>query len=327
MLARSGQAEWLEVVRASPEASFFHTPHWARVAAAAGGWEPAALIGRLDDGARVVYPLVAEPRRRLRGLAPGWSSWAGCYGGPIAERALRPDETAALHAQAAARHPVDLRVVLGPATAALPVPAGWETRPDVTFHVPLEEGADAVVAGLHEGHRRAFRRGEREGLTVRPAAGAGDHAEYLAMYDETLARWGDRASSRYGAEVFAALAAIEREDPSLARLWMAEHDGRAVAGTWSLAWGDTIVLWHAAARDVRIPMSSPQITLYATIMCDAAERGLRRLDFNPSGGHEGATAFKRRFGAVERPVLRARAGRPAARRARRIVDALHRRLR
>lgn len=324
MLGPATEDEWLAVAAAAPSATFFHTPHWARVAAAAGGWEPAALSGRLGDGARVVYPLVRTPRRRTRRLAAGWSAWAGCYGGPVAERPLRADETAALHRAAARHHPADLRVTLPPATAGLPVPGEWPVVRDATFHVDLTGGEDAIVGRFHEGHRRAFRRGAREGLTARPADDPADAAVYLELYEETLAHWGEAATSRYPPAVFEALSAIAREAPGSARLYLAEHEGRPVAGTWSLAWGGTVILWHAAFRDVRIKMSSPQITLYATVMLDAAARGMHTLDFNPSGGHDGASAFKRRFGAQERPVLRARVGRGWARRALSAINRVHR---
>lgn len=327
-LRPAGRAEWLEVAAASPAATFFHTPYWADVAGADGRWVDATALAVLGDGARAVYPLLAAPRRRLRRLARAESTYAGCYGGPIAERPLRPEEIGALHAAAARRHLPGLRVTLGPGMAGAPAPRGFVRATDHTSVVALGDGFDAALTRFDRKQRAAYRRGAEAGLAARPAAGTSDHDAYRSMYASTLERRGERSTAAYPAAVLRALARIVDEVPDVGHLWLVEHEGIPAAGVYGFRWGEHMVLWHAASSDLRLPIASPMVTLLAEMMRWAAASGVRTFDMNPSGGLEGVAAFKRRLGAVELPVQRLRREHAAARAALSAVnrlDALRRR--
>lgn len=305
-LDRLDRATWLGVAAASPAATFYATPLFADVAVAADpGLEPAALGGALADGARFAYPLLRR-RRRLAPLADAVSTFAGCYGGPLAERPLGGAEAAAINAAVARSVLGELRVVLGPWTPHEPLARGFALERDSTLALDLRGGFDAAVAGFSKGHRRAYHRSLAEGVAVRVEDPARGLAAYLDLYERRLAEWGERATSRYPRATFECLARLARERPDAVRLWFARLDGRDVAGVWAFEWRGRVSLWHGAALDLRLPMVSPQTALYVEIARDAAGRGAELLDFNPSGGHAGPEAFKRRFGADELPVARLR---------------------
>jgi CelD/BcsL family acetyltransferase involved in cellulose biosynthesis len=294
---------WLAVAEASPDATFFHTPYWTDIAEASGEWVDVTLTGTLADGARVVYPLVARPRSRFGRLAAARSTFAGCYGGPIGERTLTADETERLHGAASAMHASGLRIVLTPERSTT-APRGFRSSMDTTRVIDRSVGFDAVLAGFHSGQRRAFRRGESEGLRARAARGPEDHDAYAALYEETLRLRGDAMTVSYRPEVLGQMAELAAEHPEQILLWLVEHDGRLVIGTYGFRWRDHVVMWHAATIGLRLPMASPLVTLLGEMMRAMAEDGVRRYDLNPSGGLTGVAAFKSRLGGEELPVRR-----------------------
>lgn len=323
-LEPADRAEWLEVATAAAGATFFHTPYWIDVAAAAGELVDATVMTRLGDGARVVYPLLAAPRSRFQRLAAARSTWAGCYGGPIAERPLEPAEAEAVHAAVAARHAVELRAVLGPGMAEQRVPQGFAETADSTHVVWLHDDFDTVFSRIDRKQRQSWKRGNEVGVTARPARDAADHRAYEEMYAETLELRGERSTSRYSPEVLRAMAALVDSHPDVGHMWLAEHEGRAAAAMYGFRWREHFVLWHAATRELRLPIASPMVTLFIEMMRDAAARGAKAFDMNPSGGHAGVASFKRRLGAEELPVRRLVSSRGWARAALRGVDRLDR---
>lgn len=302
-LRGADREEWLRVARAAPEATYFHTPYWSDVAQADGRWSDATVSASLADGATAVFPLVAVRRQRLRRLAAARSTFAGCYGGPIAERPLTGPERVALCSAAARRHLPELRVTLPP-RATPPAARGFRPTPDSTHLIDLGEGFEAALARFHSGQRRAFRRGESAGLVARVARAMEDHAAYAALYERTLALRGESSTSRYPPAVLAALARQSLDAPQRVLLWLVEHDGALVMGAYGLRWGTHLAMWHAATAGVRLPMASPLVTLLGEMMRSVAADGVTTFDLNPSAGLPGVEDFKRRLGADEVPVVR-----------------------
>jgi hypothetical protein len=299
----AGVDAWLEVARRSPQATFFHTPHWSRIALATGRWEDATLAGRLPDGTEVVYPLLRRRRRALGAYAPVVSGWAGCYGGPIATRGLTSDEAAALHAAVRARVRGELHVTLGPFGPPDQAPRDFEHRADVTHMIDLRDGIDAVIQRYSRGQRHAYNRGLRDGMVPRVGRGEEDVAHYLSMYDDTLARWGERTLTVHPPAVFEELDRVAGEHPQAVRLWLATVGGELAGGAWVFYWNRHAVAWHSAYRNRPGVTVRPDVSFYTEIVRAAAERGdLDWFDLNPSGGQEGTLAFKRRFGAQEHAI-------------------------
>jgi hypothetical protein len=188
----------------------------------------------------------------------------------------------------------------------------------------LQDDFEAVFARIDRKQRAAWRRGNEIGVVARPAQSADDHRAYEEMYAETLELRGERSTSRYPPTVLRAMAALVDEQPEVGHMWLAEHEGRPAAAMYGFRWREHFVLWHAATRELRLPIASPMVTLFVEMMRDAAARGSRAFDMNPSGGHAGVASFKRRLGAEELPVRRLSAGRGWARTALAGVDRLDR---
>lgn len=289
--------EWDDAWESCGHATFFHSRQWAEVWSdySGGTLKPAAQTIVMDDGSRVVFVACREPLHR--GVTERVLSMpAGTYGGWLGGDELSADRARALFAHARRTAPV-LWWRLNPFDPAVSSLLALADEDDTTHVLDLSGGFERVERDATHGHRSSARKALRAGVTVGRAAGADDWDAYYVLYESSLARWGEEATSRYDRRLFKALAGLERG----VELWTASLDGRMVAGAVCLYARRHVSCWHAAALGESFPFR-PVNLLYFEAARDACERGFSWFDFNPSGGHEGVAEFKRRFGAVELPA-------------------------
>ena len=254
-----------------------------------------ALLARFDDGTEAVAPLTW--RARAGGLfRTAFSSPAETFGGWISSDELRPEHQDAL-VDALLRWTGNLKWKLNPFDPSTPRHLHRATEFDETLAIDLDDGFDAVRRRWTKGHRSGARKAERLGVTVRLAQGAGDWAAYESITAHSERRWGEgRLLIPRPAGLFAALAG----QPGV-RLWLAEHDGRAVAGALCLESPGHIAYWHGAALDDAFGMRPVNLLLQEAIR-DACERpGVTWFDMGSSGPLDGVRAFKKSFGAQPLP--------------------------
>ena len=287
-------AEWQAAWRSCPYATYFQSPAWAADWAdyTGGTLRPAPLLVTLPDGMRVVLPLTRQ--RRHRGLANRYLlSPAGTYGGWLAAEGLQqPQAEALLPWILRSRAPLWWRVnPFDPCAAVLERAAD---EPDTTRVLRLSCGPDGAYEDASRGHKSALRKALRSGLRVRRAAGADDWARYYAIYESSLTRWGEQATSRYGAGLFELLR--RRGSPDV-ELWLVELDEATVVAGGLCVYGPShAAYWHGAALAEYFELR-PANLLVHEFMVDACARGLDWFDLNPSGGHAGVDTFKQRLGA------------------------------
>jgi CelD/BcsL family acetyltransferase involved in cellulose biosynthesis len=298
------EAIWLDVARACEGATFFHTPLWHRITLTTWPAFRDATVGVvLPDGTRAVLPLV-ETDRHVRGLFREMAStFAGHYGGLIADRPLSEQQQRDLYREVLEVARTGEAHLTGNPCAPGPVPDGAAYVEDFTHILRLERGYDAVAAGFWKGCRTSIAKARRVGVTVRSAATLADFRAYHALYEDTLARRGTEAAGSYPWKLFENTAAVRAEQPGNVGLWLAEKDGQPVAGVLVFYWNRHAVCWHGASLASAFP-HSPTNVLLAEVIRDACARGLAIFDFNPSGGHVGVARFKESFGAERLPVRR-----------------------
>jgi hypothetical protein len=295
---------WWAVARDCPRASFFHTPLWSRLVTTAFPDLCGASAGlTLPGGARVVLPMVEIARHVRGGFAEAESTYAGCYGGLIADRSLGPGEYAAAWQAVLGQRRIGRLHLTGDPLSGDPGPGLPPSAEDVTHLLDLAPGWERVEAGFSEGHRRSIRRAAAHGLTVAPAAGLDDFRAYFEVYQDSIRRWGDRATNDYPWALFEAGHALQKEHPESLALWLCRDAGQVVAGAWVFSWNQRATYWHGASLTAALDLH-PGHVLHAEIVRDACARGRAWYDFNPSGGHAGTARFKRGFGTVLRTVPR-----------------------
>jgi hypothetical protein len=118
---------------------------------------------------------------------------------------------------------------------------------------------------------------------VRPAACEQDIERYCHMYEQTVKRWGGRASEIYPRELFLNL--YLQKDPTV-HFMLAELEGSAVAGVIALAWNKNIVYWHGCALQEYFKCY-PNNVLHAAILERGCSNGFEAYDMGPSMELEG----------------------------------------
>jgi hypothetical protein len=288
-------SEWDSLWAACEYSTFFHSRAWAEL------WQsytnahiqPASRLVVFDDGREALLPLSVE--YVCGGLVSLFlSSPQGTFGGWLSRDQLSPLHGRALEVYLKSLPGLFWRInPYDPIISSVDV---TDAHPDETHVIDLNGRLDTIIRAWSKGARDAVRQSERAGVTVRRATEAADWTEYYQVYEDSLQRWGNRATSRYEPKLFDLLSKL---DSPCVSLWLAEHDKRIVAGVLCFSARDHVVCWHGAALKAAFRLR-PVNLLYFRLISHFCERGFRWFDLNPSGGHETVTAWKRGLGAAAR---------------------------
>ncbi|MTD43044.1 GNAT family N-acetyltransferase [Conexibacter sp. W3-3-2] len=291
------RATWDAALAAHPAATAFHRHDVLELAAAALGGRFAALA-LPDTDPPVLLPVLE--RRRGPVSTVGWVPFP--YLGPLAADGDLPRALRALLTAARRRRAVLVQCAVrdpGAATAPALRAAGFTLHDDRTLEVPIA-GRDAAACwgALRGNGRRDVRAARDAGLTVRAATREDVCTHLPAMLDALHARGGETGwpARRTTALAWERLAA----SPHARMTTAVDADGTPVAVTIALHHGTRTHLWLGAAH--RRDGIDPHALLYWDAIEDAAARGLDAVDL-VGAPTPGIVAYKRKFGAVERPVL------------------------
>jgi lipid II:glycine glycyltransferase (peptidoglycan interpeptide bridge formation enzyme) len=159
--------------------------------------------------------------------------------------------------------------------------------------IDLRPGLPAVRSQYSKTQRQGIRTAERAGVTVRTASSIDDWRTYYALYHESMARWGNSATSNHPWALFESL--HRRQDESL-QLWLAEIGGEACAGAVVLYTNSIGCYFHGASSE-RYAKQMASKLLQDRIMEELCSRGLTTYDLLSSGNHEGVAKFKASLGS------------------------------
>jgi peptidoglycan pentaglycine glycine transferase (the first glycine) len=177
---------------------------------------------------------------------------------------------------------------------------GFEgVQPRFVFRLSLRDEPARIMASFQPKTRYNIRLAQRRGVTVRAAAGRDDLGVFYRILMETARRDGFlvRAESYYQ-DMWDIL--MER---GLARLFLADHEGKTLAGAIIFILGDKAwYVYGASSSSDRDLM--PNYLLQWTMICWAKDRGCTLYDFRGVSGNldptdplYGLFRFKKGFGA------------------------------
>jgi CelD/BcsL family acetyltransferase involved in cellulose biosynthesis len=293
----SDLAEWERTWRDCSYATYFQSLEWAELwrEYTNGAISPVPKVIEFSDGKKALLPL--SMHKGFRGwTSMFFSSPARTFGGWISTDPLTPEHIRQLvdHMQ---RRLGNIEWRMNPYDDTLKEVNFSPTFKDHTHAIGLEKGYENIKKDWSKGHRSAVTKAEREGVSVRTAQGEEDWRDYFSAYEDSLRRWGEKATSRYEWKFFEEM---QKKDSQYIRLWLAVYDDKVIAGALCFYSARHIVYWHGATREEHFKLR-PSNLVVAKAIEDGCERGFKWFDFNPSGGHEGVAAFKRSFGALEYP--------------------------
>jgi hypothetical protein len=294
MTARIATAqEWDSVYAMCAHATYFHSREWAE------SWErytkrqlqAGAWLLTFSDGARAVFPF-SRKRLQYRLSTQYISSAGGTYGGWISADRLGSAHRELLMGHIR-RHMPNLVLRVNPFDPVSKSMSFGHVTPDQTRALSLTADFETITKGFSKGHRAAIQSARKQGVTTRQAVTLKDWKAYYAAYEDSLRRWGTRASSSYSWFFFEQL--FHLASPAV-RLWIAEKDDEVLAGALCFEARSHVVWWHGATFESAFHLR-PANLLVSDVVRDASMRGYAWFDFNPSGGHSGVDMFKKHFGA------------------------------
>jgi hypothetical protein len=285
--------EWDDAWCNCPYSTYFHSREWAEIWADYSNDtitpDPLGIV--LSNGTQVILPF--SKQKILKGLFTRHiSSPAGTFGGWLAHASLDQSEQELLIKFIHNRYH-DLIWRFNPYEKMLhPIEIGC-LKEDETHAVNLCDGFEKIYRGWTKGHASAARKARKAGVEISIAETQEDWKSYFRVYDDSLKRWGENTTLSYTWHLFKVI--LQHESSNI-KLWLARYDGIVIAGALCFYSPSHVVYWHGAALSSHFKFRPVNLLMYEAIK-DAAERGYRWFDFNPSGGLDGVKAFKHSFGA------------------------------
>nr|NQU90812.1 GNAT family N-acetyltransferase [Bacteroidota bacterium] len=229
------------------------------------------------------------------------SSPAGTFGGWLAATSLDQRQQTALM-RFIIGHYSDLNWRFNPYEKMLFVGEIGCMTEEETLALDLSIGFEEIYHSWTKGHASAARKARKVGVEISIAETQSDWENYFTVYEDSLNRWGENTTLSYSWTLFETI--MRRASPDI-KLWLARYEGLVIAGALCFYSPTHVVYWHGAALSSHFNLRPVNLLMYEAIH-DAAERGFKWFDFNPSGGLDGVRAFKRSFGAqsIESNVMR-----------------------
>lgn len=300
ILENPPRAFWEDVARQSQAATPYHALLWPEsLAAEYPDYQVAAIGCVFDDGTRALLPMLRSARGFLKRTVRYKSFGFGSYGGPIYTGSWDEEKAEALFSFFRDRT-VSLHLDGNPLWPH-GLPRYIKQEQNDTYALRLDRPLEDLYRGFSEAHRRGIKAAQKKGVTVRRGRSADDIEAYNALYADTLTRWGDATIIQFPESLTRRLLAHE----GFAALWLAEADGRPIAGIIMLYWNRMAHYWRGASLRGFETYHANTLLQWSAIQ-DAARRGFALYDFAPSGPLAGVEEFKRRFGAEKITFIRGR---------------------
>ena len=289
--------EWLRCAHADNDCTVFQTPFWADVVLGAKDAESMRVVAaRFRNGSTVILPLAQTWHSSRSGLANFVSMATSVYGGPIVAGPLSPTEVSNAVSAICQHHRLGAQSVtlIGNPRSSLHMAQPFVASTLVAHVLPLDNRQGYPEKEYSGSFRRDLKIALKAGVTVRSGNTLVDLMTYYALYDDSLRRWGDAATSQHPKSLFVAIANIPTD---VFRVWLGEVQGVAVAGVVMLYKGDVAYYWHGAFHSQYSRLMASKAVLHAAVS-DAAQRGYSRVDMLSSGGHKGVVQMKESMGAM-----------------------------
>ncbi len=283
---------WQELVRRH-RSDVFHSPAWLRVLAATYGFDTRALV-LLDEGgdprAGLAYCRI-EDMRSTRNVSVPFSDYCDplVSDGEEWRRLIEP--------LLAEGHPIALRCLHNS------IPLDDERFPMVNrarWHgLDLQPDLDRLWAGLEGSARRAIKKAQRDGVTVRIAEGKKDLRAFFELHLRVR-----KYKYRLVAQPFAFFTNIWEQflERGNGALMLAMYNGEIIGGVLFLEWQNRLYYKFNASNFQRIEVRPNDLVTWEGIKYGKA-RGLTALDFGLSDwDQEGLVAYKRKFATEERTI-------------------------
>lgn len=294
--------EWDAIWQQCDYATYFQSREWADIwkIYTKGKMRPEPKLVLFSDGKKALLPLSSQ--KVIRKLTKQYfSSPAGTFGGWISSDKLNKEHSNLLIGCLFNRFN-NLVWRINPYNEKEFVPEAVKIgiKNEETYALDLKVGFKTIYQQWIKEKKslvRKVKKALREGVSIETASTLNDWQDYYQVYEESLKRWGEKASFKYEWKLFNDI--YQLNSPHV-NLWLAIYQEKIIAGSLCFYSKQHVVYWHGAALSQYFHVR-PVNLLMCEIIKHACEGEYSWFDFNPSGGHEGVTTFKKSFGAKSLP--------------------------
>jgi hypothetical protein len=285
----------MKILEESPDASFFHTPIWARILSEVYGYHIATRLFETIEG-EVLFPMLEMQRYGFRALSSMPLGYGGFFPSDISGENFQAIVESLLRGRI-------LRLYLSlPPNSRMTVPQMGCAEERVTDWdcaqiLDLRGGSEAVTERIGRYLRRDIRRAERRGVEIESSDSLNEYRELYEIYAARSREWGYSEPPL----PFRLFEAVYRLARPYAHLNLAKVNGETIGGELSFVYGNTPFGWILAVDRTYASLHPGPLLLYRTIL-DMCERGYSSLNMGSSGRLGNVRDYKTRWGAMEVPV-------------------------
>jgi len=291
-LARDDEQLWTNFVKEHPHANLYHTLLWRDVIQEVFGHRCFYHIAKKNGEVAGVLPLVLVQFPFLGSKLLSLPYDIGS-GGVLALDVESERVLVARAKKLAISMKVDyLQLRYGSARPALADLGFQMSEPVVISEMDLSN-EQTVYAGISKDHRKAIRKAENRGVSIREAHSLQDFQKFYGVYVRVFRDFG---TPPYGPSYFPVL--WRRLLPSGAvRILLAEVQGSCIGGLLLFCWGKTLVSKFAVCLPEFVGFRT-YVLLYWRAIQWGLEQGYTRLSWGTSAPSQaGLIAFKEGWGA------------------------------
>jgi CelD/BcsL family acetyltransferase involved in cellulose biosynthesis len=293
VLDPTGDPSWDRLATSHPRFTFFHSSAWMRVLCKTYGHKPLALYCHRHGETKALLPLleVASRFTGRRGVSlPFSDSCEPLYFGDF-DPSILFEELRTLARERAWKH-FEIRGRLAP---------NLPPRPSIAFHghsLDLRSGAETLFEAFASPVRRAIRKAERSGLTVRFNASEEALREFYRLHIHTRRQHGlPPQPLSFFENIY-----DEVIKPGLGFLVLARSASHTVAAAVYFHMG-RVAVYKFGASDARYQDLRPNNLVMWHAIQYLAQNGFETLHLGrTSRQNEGLRRFKLAWGAVEQPI-------------------------
>ena len=285
------QKLWDDIVLNADGSTYFHTYEWAKIIEQSfSNYSIVTKAFIFDDGVKAILPLMQS--KRFFGFRISYFSMVpGVYGGILSNGKLTLEQVSDIYKSISKE--CSYLSIMGNPYLKQDMPTFFNADSMFTHVLDLEKGLNEIWKNYSKGHKRSINKAKKSGVYCRIAESLEDYVDYFKVYEDSLRRWGDNASSRYSFNLFENIYNMKSKN---IKLHLAVVDGKTVSGILMFYHRNHLVYWHGATLEDYFKYN-PSKYLQNEVIIDSYENGYKYYDFNPSGGHKGVINFKEGFGA------------------------------
>ena len=168
-------------------------------------------------------------------------------------------------------------------------------QPECTLVIDLTKSEEEILKDMKQKGRYNIRLAEKKGVIVKESK---DASRFYEILKETTQRDGFTPHN----EKFYQTMIDELEPIKMAKLYIAEYEGQAIAGLIATFYGETATYYYGASSNTHRNVMAPYLLQWYAIK-EAKKQGFANYDFlgiappnNKNHPWEGVTSFKKKFG-------------------------------